>query len=70
MMSQRIIDVLNKDPKAIEFKKEYEKQMDKYQLSDEEKQEKRKLMMMLCIYNNDEAKSIMKQQIYNDLKAQ
>lgn len=70
MMSQKVIDILNRDEKAIEFKKEFERHMDIEGFNEEERQDKRQFMMMLCINNNDEAKEVFSSELYEDLRAQ
>lgn len=70
MLSDKIITILNKDPKATAFKKKFEREMIKHDFNEQEKQDKRTFMMMVCIHNNPEAKELFTKTIYEDLRVQ
>lgn len=70
MLSQKIINILNKDPQAISFKKKFEIEMNKSNLTEKEKVDAKQFLMMVCINNNPEAKDLFVKTIYEDLRAQ
>lgn len=70
MMSQRIIDILNKDEVARDLKDKFEKALETEgkDFTDEERESARKFMMMMAIKQNKEAMDVMAEELYHELR--
>lgn len=70
MISQEIIDILNKDEVARNLRDTFEKALETEgkDFTEQEKQDARQLMMMMAIQQNQEAMDLMAETVYNDLR--
>jgi pantoate kinase len=65
MTSQKIIDVLNNDPKACEIMKEFKEAAERQSLTEVEYNKAHEAILMMLISNNEEATNVMAKEAYS-----
>lgn len=68
-MSDKIIEILNKDNKARELLKSYNDACKKNNATPEEYEEGKKLILMLAIKNNPDAFNVLTKDLYDGFNA-